>query len=342
MRHRFLRKSDLQACLELINPGFEVRPDVRARLPQIWGRLLDEERMIAHVIEDPAETGPRAFAAFGMSVFATDAFVDAYLSAPRPGLARLVYEEIADGRSPVLGVEGVRAAGAGDGLNLIVLHYVQRDWDLTRPKARETLYAGHASIRLAHEGYKVKRLLDEGFGVQRQIMEAGGLLLKHDFDAGAPGRPKRERSALYGLYREDVGDSLPGTTASFLFREAQPRFGFSPAEQRVLLRAVIEDGTDHEIAAELGISPDAVKRVWRRAYERVAAAEPALLAGAGAEPELTRGHEKRRHLLAYLRMHLEELRPISRAPGRSRRPAPAPPRAGGTSSRRSGARRRGP
>lgn len=274
---------------------------------------MTDEQMLSLAIADPRTSGPQSMAAFGMSVFVSDAFIERYLAAPRPHLAARIYEEIAAGRSPLLDPEAVRQANAGAGLNLVMLHYCQHDWDFAKPKTMEVLFASHASVRLAHEGYRVRRVFEEAFAEQRQLLSSGGLLLKSDFaDAYGPDRPERLRSWLYGLYREDVQHDLPGPTVSFLFHQNRPRFGLSPAEQRVLLRAIVEENTDQEIADELGVSADAIKQVWRRVYERVTEVEPQIL-GSGSEPELTRGNEKRRRVLAYLRAHLEELRPWPRA-----------------------------
>jgi len=79
----------------------------------------------------------------------------------------------------------------------------------------------------------------------------------------------------------------------------------------VLARAVLDE-SDEEIAREIGLSIAAVKKVWRRAYDRVTDQAPALLAMDEGGPGSTRGKEKRRKLVRYLRYQLHELRPITR------------------------------
>jgi hypothetical protein len=87
------------------------------------------------------------------------------------------------------------------------------------------------------------------------------------------------------------------------------------------------DEGDAEIAAALAVSDDAVKKIWRRIYERVAAVDPELLGGATDPSELTRGKEKRRRLVRHLRYHLEELRPFTVTPTRrTRTSSPGRPR----------------
>jgi DNA-binding CsgD family transcriptional regulator len=309
MRHRFLRKSDLRACLSLLPAGFEMSPRLHRQLPEIWSQLMTSEQMTGLVVEDPSGIGALAIAGFGMAVFVTNAFLEPYLAAPHPHLAARIYEEIAAGRSPVLTLGQIGTANATTGLNLVILHYCQRNWNLADPQVMEVLFASHSSVRLALEGYRVNRLLEESYGPQRDVVFKGGALLKSDF--GCP-RAEDCPSWLLGLYREDVESPIPGTTISFLFRRIHVRFGLSQAERRVLLRAIIEDSTDNEIADALGVSLDTVKKIWRSVYQRVAAVEPGILGSPESESELSRGTEKRRHLLGYLRMHLEELRPFDR------------------------------
>ena len=101
-----------------------------------------------------------------------------------------------------------------------------------------------------------------------------------------------------GLSPADVRDQI-----ARLGKETLPR-----------LRALLNE-SDSEIASAMTISLDAVKKTWRRAYDRVAVAAPSLLGKATAAASNRRGTEKRRHLLEYLRDHLEELRPTSKRAG---------------------------
>jgi len=102
-----------------------------------------------------------------------------------------------------------------------------------------------------------------------------------------------------------------------LFFAPAPRIGFSTTERRVLERALLNQ-SDEAIARGLSTTEDAVKKTWRNIHERVDRNASYLLperhrASAGA-----RGQEKRRHLLEYLRVHLEELRPPRALPKKGR------------------------
>ena len=110
-----------------------------------------------------------------------------------------------------------------------------------------------------------------------------------------------------------LASSLGGSWVGSLFLYAPPRFSFRRSEQRLLFLA-LDGGTDKELADELGISLSAVKKTWRMIYDRVAACQPELIPSNSQADAWTqdRGKQKKQRLLAYLREHPEELRPVSR------------------------------
>jgi hypothetical protein len=104
-----------------------------------------------------------------------------------------------------------------------------------------------------------------------------------------------------------------GSWVGSLFDYHAPILAFSGSEQR-LLSCALSGATDEQLAGTLGTSLATVKKMWVSIYNRVEDRLPALIpdrlqtdASAGS-----RGREKRRGLLAYLREHPEELRPVSR------------------------------
>jgi hypothetical protein len=117
---------------------------------------------------------------------------------------------------------------------------------------------------------------------------------------------------LVGVTRE-IEHARPGTWVGGIFDYHPPQLGFSRSEQRMLLPA-LSYRTDEELSEELGTSLSTVKNTWRSVYNRAAACLPDLFPEhARADLRLSqRGKEKRRFLLAYLREHREELRPVSR------------------------------
>ena len=101
----------------------------------------------------------------------------------------------------------------------------------------------------------------------------------------------------------------PGLHVARLFVYTPPRFYFKPREQALLWHALL-DKTDEETAAALGLTVAAVKKRWAGIYDRVADIAPTLFPDAPEAGPAHRGQEKRRHLMRYLRLHPEELRPV--------------------------------
>ena len=104
-----------------------------------------------------------------------------------------------------------------------------------------------------------------------------------------------------------------GSWVGALFDYHLPILGFNRSEQR-LLSCALPGATDEQLAATLGTSLPAVKKIWISIYHRVEDCLPGLISDPlpSDAPASGRGREKRRRLLAYLREHPEELRPISR------------------------------
>ncbi|MGH7328942.1 MAG: helix-turn-helix transcriptional regulator, partial [Polyangiaceae bacterium] len=108
------------------------------------------------------------------------------------------------------------------------------------------------------------------------------------------------------LFAHGAETSAAGTLASmFRSKVVRPRFRFSPGEQQMLLLA-LEGRSDDDLADALGISAWTVKKRWQSVYAKVEAIDPSVVAP--HEDEKLR--QRRRFLLAYLREHLEELRPF--------------------------------
>ena len=314
MHYRSIRRADLDACAALLPPGgYDAVPP--ATLAALWRELLQEERISGGVVvEGPSDR----ILAFGLAAFVDETFLAAYLASPKPYLSALLYEGVRAQRSVMLEPLDVRRANRAGALNFVILHFHLVP-GLDTPAGQSAVAAAEAGFRLSHGGYRARRLLQEAHGPRERVMlGSAGLRLKSDYadyfasqrgDVPAAG----ERPALMGLYVDDSEGRTLGTAAASLFHHSEPKFYFSPAEQRVLARAVLDE-SDEEIARELGLTVAAVKKVWRRAYDRVADEDPHLLDADTdtADPGSTRGKEKRRHLVRYLRYHLYELRPITR------------------------------
>jgi len=313
MRYRFATAADLHTCQDLIDPGLRMSRALRARLSQLWTQLIESGSALLSVIEDPEQAHPQGIEAFAAMVFVSDAFAEDFAAAPRPYLPALIYDGMMANRSPVLTPSQIRAANSGNGLNLVCLHFALRNRALDHPRTRNTLQVANTAFFFFVGGYRIHTLMQEVYGAEHaQYMMGGGLRLRSDFvdefsdDTDRP--VANEHPYLFGLDREEIAP-VAVNPLSYLFHPLPPRFGFTRTAQRVLEQALLVQ-TDQEIASHLGVSVDAVKKTWRGIYERVENVAPKLLASRVASSESHhRSAERRRHLLDYLRTHLEELRP---------------------------------
>ena len=323
MRFRPTEQRDLAICRTLINPDLGLTQSVLCRIVDIWEGLISGGT--SAVIEDPALRYPESIQGFGLSAFVADEFVEEFLASRRGHLDAAFYERVVEGRSPVLAPVDVGRANRAGALNLVVLNFSLRH-DMADPRTERVMQAASAAFYILHAGYRLRILLNEVIGVQAaQYMKSGGFRL---VDVAGPGADRESplaaerRPYLFALRREWIAPGAVHPLAA-LFHSPTPRLGFSAAEQRVLFQALL-NASDAEIAASLGLSLDGVKKTWRRVYDRVSRRLPYLFAADAPMGSAQRGAEKRRHLLEYLRAHLEEVRPwsASRSQRRGRRPAP--------------------
>ena len=149
-------------------------------------------------------------------------------------------------------------------------------------------------------------------------LHSGGLLwdaVQGRYSESFPKNPHEvHQQPPYHRRHSRSGSGRPGSWVGPLFDYQPPRLGFNRSEQRLILAALAsESGTDQKLAETLGVSLPAIKKTWLSVYRRVACRQPEIIPdAAGVDSGVhDRGKEKRRRLLAYLRVHFEELRPAS-------------------------------
>jgi hypothetical protein len=323
MRFRLARPEDFEIARGFIPLAYRYSPAMLEGLPAIWSALLGSEQLITAVIEDPGLPAPQRVRGVGLSVFVDETFADTVLADPVPYLNARLHEMLAGGRSPILTHAQMVAANTGRGLTLLPLHFATPSIDVSDPGVLRLLAAAQDMFRMVHAGYRVRRVIKEVVNIGlAQFMESSGMRLFSDFldTPAAGGIMKLAASERPYLLAADHSNFPLGSALSMMFNTGEARFGFSPAEQKLLQWALMYD-RDEEIARDLKMSLDAVRKHWRSICERVQRVEPLFFA---EEPrEGSRGRGKRRHLLQYLLTHMEELRPY-RMRGRTqdpRRPA---------------------
>lgn len=286
-------------------PG--VTPRLRAVLPSLLRQLIADTASPVVVFEGDLDAG-RIFA-WTATLFVRPAVIDAYLAAPRAGLAANVLESMLDGECPLMDLDGLRRANAAGGVHLVLVPIVCGRLPSTHSVLAELRRLATLSFVQSVAGFRVAAVYQEASdGAAAAYLEQGGYRLLHEFaTSDAAGLPWREaKPRMLRLLPADL-PSGPMTYAGQLFAPPPPRLKLSPAEQRVALKA-LGGVPDRQIASVLGISPETVRSHWESIYARLALVLPEF-GSPERDRQATRGREHRRAAVEYLRQHIHELRP---------------------------------
>ncbi|MGH9486565.1 MAG: hypothetical protein ACRD04_03120 [Terriglobales bacterium] len=312
-----MRSEDVGACVKLIGQHPVIGPRYGHSLGELgraWQRLLGSSALKAVVFEE----GARLWGV-GVSAFVQESFLREIKQLPLfwigPGLAR----RIAAGESPLLSERQIEEANACGGLSAVT-------WEgcigAEFAKRSELYHELMTAFLEQHRGYLWKEQIAsqaESAGRLRWTLHSGGRM----WDAGKGCYTAGVGAGLTAIARaphvvgitRDMDRGRPSSWVGALFDYHAPRLGLSRGEQRLLL-AAFETGatTDRELAAALRLSLPSVKKMWLSAYARAAAVLPEMLPGRAMEGRdaMERGKEKKRRLLAYVRAHPEELRPVAK------------------------------
>ncbi len=320
LRWRPMKPNDVAGCAEIIaaHPVIGRRYGSAIKdLRRSWLRLLGSEAMTTAVFEE-VEKSRVTLAGVGIGVFVRDEFIRELKSRPQFWFGPELANRVLNGNSPVLSDKEVREANSGAGLNELV-------WEtLPQPgfAERSDMYhlMGRAYIEI-HRGFRLKEMITSQAESPQRLqwaIDAGGLCWDPKsaryVKSIKKGPQEFSRSPhIVGITRE-LERGRPGSWVGSLFDFQPPRFYFSAGEQRLLMSAISDPtATNLALAKTLGVSLPTIKKMWLSIYDRVSEIAPELIAG---NPKISadnkRGKEKRRHLLAYLQDHPEELRPVAR------------------------------
>ena len=267
------------------------------------------------VVEDRARPVDWRVVSFGAFVFVSDEFCSEARSRLPPYLGVELARLYLSRELPVLNREQVARANGGEGLNVLMCfeglaqdRFSFEQFLMIRGKQSEALH-------LALSGYHVKEFLADQIGEEPlQWMLDAGTRLRRDYrncfrKSGFPEPESSRRPWLVGLTRDEAL-AHPGSNIASLFIYSPPRFHFNRS-QRMLLQHALMGETCETLAKSLSLSPWTVKKRWHAIYDRVDDVDSELLPASSAYSAhaSSRGAERRRHLLNYLRQHLEELRP---------------------------------
>lgn len=309
---------DLDACRALYRSlGIPCSEACSRILPEMWRALLANGIMQLFLVEDRAKPPGSRIVSFSATVFVTDGFCGEAQSTLPPYLGAQVARHYLARALPVLNRKQAAQANARDGLNVMMCFGGLEHDGFSREQFLAVREKQNEAFHLALNGYRVKEFLADSIGEEtlQSMLDAGGRLrrdysnyfLKH----GVPIPKSPQRPWLVGLTKEEAF-THPGSHLAGLFIYTPPRFHFNRSEQVLLHHALVGE-TSEELAASLFISSWTVKKRWHAIYERVAEVDHELLPPPmGDGPHATsRGAERRRPLLNYLRQHPEELRSFS-------------------------------
>jgi hypothetical protein len=318
VRYRFVKPTDVPQCVE----GVAAHPVLGPRygslikdLPTAIRSALGHDSFITAVFEEFQGSKIR-FLGAGMAVFVSDDFLQELKTTPSFLAGPELVKRITRGDSPLLSDAAVRDANSTVGLNLLVWHNTVHPEDMRRA---EVATPAMTSFEEYCRGFRLREVIGQADCLEQLngMRNAGGLYFQREenryvnfpeVSANDFGNEPRNT----GLSR-DRAQTHGGSWVGSLFLYQPPQFCFSRSEQRLLLSA-LRGGTDEELSNQLGISLAAVKKTWRVIYDRVAVCQPELVPTNSQSEEWTqdRGKQKKQRLLAYLREHPEELRPVSR------------------------------
>jgi hypothetical protein len=285
-------------------------------LPEMWRALLSDGTMQLFLVENRAEAPGSRVVSFSATIFVTDEFCREAQSTLPPYLGVQVARRHLSREWPVLNHEQVAQANARGGLNVMMCYGGWKHDGLLPEEILAVREKQSAAFHLAQSGHRVKEFLADpiGEGELHRMLDAGARL-RRDYSRyfeklDAPLSKSWPRPRLVGLTKEEAFAN-PGSYLSSFFVYTPPRFYFNRSEQLLLQHALMGE-TSADLAASLSISPWTVKKRWQAIYERVAEVDRELLSPpvANGLDRTSRGAERRRHLLHYLRQHLEELRPF--------------------------------
>jgi hypothetical protein len=259
------------------------------------------------------------FLGAGLAVLVTDDFLRELKTTAFFWIGPELVKRITSGNSPLLSDAQVRDANSTVGLNLVVWHNTILPKDMANP---ESATPSMTAFEQHWRGYRLREVVGQADTLEHLygMRSAGGLYFhrienRYGILPEVSAQDFEVEPRNVGLSRDLAlshghGASWLGTL--FVYYSV-PQFCFTRSEQR-LLSAALKGGTDEELSDELGISLAAVKKTWRMIYDRVAVCQPELVPTNSESEEWTqdRGKQKKQRLLAYVREHPEELRPVSR------------------------------
>jgi hypothetical protein len=206
----------------------------------------------------------------------------------------------------VLSQSEIRAGNTRGGLDLAILYGSWRREVLSPAGVSEVCTALAARFLEMRQGFQVNRIVTETVNAQ----ETSQYLATHAWrEISRFDRAGGESRSLMVMTRDDAM-AVAASFSNPLFHYRAPMLRLRETDQKLLL-AALGGLTDEELSRKLRLRLPAVKKRWISVFERTIHVRPDLFPEVdGRIDGAKRSRQKRHHILAYMRSHPEELRPI--------------------------------
>ncbi len=318
LRHRPMQPKDVGECVEIVATHPVIGPRYGNGIADLRRAWLDLYGRLAHtaVVLEEGDGRNWQVCGVGVSVFIKDSFLRELKTPPFFWYGPELAKRIVNGNSPLLSDKEVREKNVCGGMNVVCWEGCLRPEAETRTEIYNKLMGAFVE---EHRGYLWNEIIaTQAESVLRlqSMMRTGEMWLSSERHQWIESVDKDLEEAFTAPHVVGLARGMPsivGSWAGALFDYNPPRFGFSRSEQQ-LLASAWHGGTDEELSEVLGISISAVKKTWQTIYQRVTARRPDLTPPSKHSDSAPRdrGKEKKQRLIAYLREHPEELRPVSR------------------------------
>lgn len=284
--------------------------NLRAALPDLWLRIIDEPAVMTTLMEDMALPPGQRIQGWGYGFVLTSAWVeDQHLDAhPTAIVLQRIYAGLLDGSFRLVSDAEIGSANA-QGRFHYVNYYSQRRTNIDDPYVQSVFNIANEAFRVATSGFNIEAMYFETSAHDAPVIAAAGFpRIAYSNEASLESLPPLRRPAFLRITREDARNSLPGTSARHVFEHHPPLFRFSASQRRLLWLALFDESDTH-LTERLEVSVHGLKKLWRGIYERIEDQMPEFFGEASGGDDGRRGPEKRRQVLAYVRQRPEELRP---------------------------------
>jgi hypothetical protein len=310
LRHRSATAADLMGGREVLAPAYGNDPDVLSRFGEAWECLLQSDAGRAALVEDVTNPASPRPIAYGGRVFVSPDFADELREGRQgPTAAGHILRRVLEGGEGILTPDAIREAQTGEGLHLVLMHAAFTECGPGRFGSVEEMESLTFIFFHHHRGYRLRECMKDVLSPREyQWFGQGGFRRRTDYADGTREEPTADLPFLLSIQRDEALAN-PGARFAAVFAEHPQRLGLR-AIHRELLASALEGRSDEEIALQLCISISTVKKRWVAVYDHVDRVLPGLLPNTDTLMTGTRGTERRRHLLAYLREHPEEFVPL--------------------------------